>query len=184
MFVRTLVDDEVTVVGILNDWDTASFLNGANQVPQSAAQNRTGTPPFMSDHLLYGQAPTTTSRFKRKATEPVRHSYQHDVESFFYILLWAAIHYRFDGTKDDTPSRVDNWASSNVEAVRRWKVEVMTRENYFLDEVLEPFVLPHFTELGQQWIVPMYDLIVTSRMKGSNVELTYEAVIEAIGEEA
>ena len=73
------VQEQPSVLGILNDWDIASQLTGKGEVPNSAALHRTGTLPFVAVELL--------------CSSPPPHSYRHDLESFFYILIWAAVHY-------------------------------------------------------------------------------------------
>jgi len=65
--------------GIVNDWDMASILNDAGEVPTSAAKHRTGTIPFMARDLLVENPPPRL--------------YRHDLESFFFVLVWAAIDY-------------------------------------------------------------------------------------------
>ncbi|KAF6753288.1 hypothetical protein DFP72DRAFT_1046740 [Ephemerocybe angulata] len=75
-----------TVTGILSDWDTANFVDTEAQdgvcVRVTAGHHhRTGTPPFMALDLLHGR-------------DRVHHP-RHDLESFFYILIWAVFHYKF-----------------------------------------------------------------------------------------
>ncbi|KDQ23778.1 hypothetical protein PLEOSDRAFT_1108264 [Pleurotus ostreatus PC15] len=66
-------------VGILNDWDLASDV-----IPSGPhAKHRTGTGPFMALDLLTDDDPPT-------------HLYRHDLESLFYVLVWAAVHYTLD----------------------------------------------------------------------------------------
>ena len=65
--------------GVVNDWDMASILNDDGEVPTSTAKHRTGTLPFMARDLL--------------RPNPPPHLYRHDLESFFYILVWSTIHY-------------------------------------------------------------------------------------------
>ncbi|TFK19410.1 hypothetical protein FA15DRAFT_760052 [Coprinopsis marcescibilis] len=79
--------DSSSVEGVLNDWDMASKLK-LKQVPKSAAKHRTGTLPFMAMEML--------------VQDPPAHLLRHDLESFFYILLWAAIHYQFPRMKNGT----------------------------------------------------------------------------------
>ncbi|KAF8074620.1 hypothetical protein FPV67DRAFT_589168 [Lyophyllum atratum] len=78
------VDKDSTVKGILNDWDMASYVEDNDEIKLSTATHRTGTIPFMARDLL---APA--------GTDPPAHLYRHDLESFYYILVWAAVHYDF-----------------------------------------------------------------------------------------
>lgn len=61
-------------IGVLNDFDLASF---EAQLCASAAE-RTGTLPYMALELL-------TPHAQRGG---VRHLYRHDLESFFWVLVW------------------------------------------------------------------------------------------------
>ncbi|KAG6812275.1 hypothetical protein H0H87_009886 [Tephrocybe sp. NHM501043] len=102
--------------GILNDWDLASEVEDDNEIKLSNANHRTGTLPFMARDLL--------------VTDPPPHLYRHDLESFFYILIWAALHYDFAaGTKI---------SSDQVSITRAWNADVfrsnLTAKNEFLKE--------------------------------------------------
>ncbi|KAG6844041.1 hypothetical protein H0H87_010365 [Tephrocybe sp. NHM501043] len=102
--------------GILNDWDLASEVEDDNEIRVSNANHRTGTLPFMARDLL--------------VNDPPLHLYRHDLESFFYILIWAALHYDFAaGTKI---------SSDQVSITRTWNDDVFRRnrsaKNDFLKE--------------------------------------------------
>jgi len=66
-------------IGIVADWDLASLIDDQGEIIVSHTQHRTGTIPFMSTELL--------------TSAPPPHKYWHDLESFLYILLWAAVHF-------------------------------------------------------------------------------------------
>lgn len=74
------------VNGIVNDWDMASVLTSEGEAPTSLAKLRIGTAPFMAFEVsgVYGTC---------------LHQYRHDLESFFYILIWAAVHYDLENKK-------------------------------------------------------------------------------------
>ncbi|KAF9502091.1 hypothetical protein BDN71DRAFT_1491454 [Pleurotus eryngii] len=89
-------------VGILNDWDLSSVFSqlGAH------TKHRTGTGPFMALDLLTG-------------VEPPSHLYRHDLESLFYVFVWAATNYTLD---KDAPfvrhpnSAILKWAGTYTDA--------------------------------------------------------------------
>ncbi|KAF5383649.1 hypothetical protein D9615_003848 [Tricholomella constricta] len=81
MFKRTDDTSDGKVKGILNDWDMASDVEANDEILPSTATHRIGTIPFMAIDLLVVN--------KR----PPPHLYRHDLESFFYILVWAASGY-------------------------------------------------------------------------------------------
>ncbi|KAG5638576.1 hypothetical protein H0H81_011796 [Sphagnurus paluster] len=96
--------DDGDVKGILNDWDMASKVDETDQVESSTAQHCTGTLPFMARDLLVDG-------------NPPPHLYRHDLESFFYILVWAALRYDFkSGTRLPTPECIQKWESSMEDA--------------------------------------------------------------------
>ncbi|KAF5383659.1 hypothetical protein D9615_003844 [Tricholomella constricta] len=83
MFERT---DDGEVKGILTDWDITSGVEDKNEILPSTATRtyRTGAIPFMAVDLLFVNRP------------PPPHLFRHDLESFLYILVWAAFYYDFD----------------------------------------------------------------------------------------
>lgn len=76
------------IKGVLNDWDMASYVELNNEIYSPTAKHRTGTIPFMARELLTKGTPG-----------PPPHLYRHDLESFFYIIVWAAVHYSFKKKK-------------------------------------------------------------------------------------
>ncbi|KAG1741262.1 hypothetical protein EDB19DRAFT_1580205, partial [Suillus lakei] len=64
-------------IGVLNDFDFSSTRDSPS------GQERTGTAPFMVLHLLTEEA----------IQGEMRHVYQHDAESFIWVLAWACLHY-------------------------------------------------------------------------------------------
>ncbi|KAG6865579.1 hypothetical protein C0991_001338 [Blastosporella zonata] len=68
--------------GVLNDWNMAGSVNHKGVIPVDPDCPRpTGTAPFMAIELLLEHA------------NPPPHRYEHDLESFFYLLVWAALHF-------------------------------------------------------------------------------------------
>ena len=111
-------------IGILSDWDLK------NAVMASNAKHRTGTVPFMSIHLL-------------KASPP--HKYCHDLESFFYILVWAAVH--IDLQKKQCLSTLpdfQDWNHSNLVKVAGTKFSFLlypTELSSFVSDDFKPLLL-------------------------------------------
>ncbi|KAF5313661.1 hypothetical protein D9611_010168 [Ephemerocybe angulata] len=142
--------------GLLNDWDMASFVEAiADKISSAHNHNRTGTLPFMALDIIY---PTT------RTVHPKEHWYRHDLESFFYILVWASIHYNLqEKTRDKEvhPSLVP-WTSGDAETHALAK-------NSFLrpgdDRAMLAFddIKPGFEEVLEDWIEPLLELIKASR---------------------
>ncbi|KAF8347999.1 hypothetical protein F5887DRAFT_1281048 [Amanita rubescens] len=141
-------------IGVLLDWDLASLIDELNAVIPSNAQHRTGTIPFMSISLLRGNTP---------------HRYCHDLESFFYILIWAAVH--FDLQKKQclpTQPKFEDWNNSDLARAARAKSE-------FLDypEGISPCVLEDFNDLFLTWIKPLRRLFFKA-YNTNDLELEFE----------
>lgn len=165
--------------GILNDFDMAMEITDG--VPNSTnSHHRTGTLPFMARELLGVINP--------------EHLYRHDLESYFYILIWAAVHYDFK--KQDRSSKVRKvlmrWVSPAT--AKSAKAELYSGD-YFLDE-LAPCVRPEFKGLWDSWIVPLREMFrkAFSWCDGARIEkitynidtldgrITFTKFMEAIGE--
>ncbi|RDB14877.1 hypothetical protein Hypma_016414 [Hypsizygus marmoreus] len=134
---------EGEIKGILNDWDMASFLNATNKVDNTTAKHRTGTVPFMARELLVDKPPT--------------HLYRHDLESFFYILVWAALHYDIPNKKQlKTNASVQNWDSMNLLIAEDTK-RAFIIDTEKADKVLQ-HTRPEFAQTLEKWIYPLLDL--------------------------
>ncbi|KAG6828054.1 hypothetical protein H0H92_009515 [Tricholoma furcatifolium] len=166
---RDLSDNNLTVFrplkdgkkkGILNDWDMASFVDDNNEIPLSHATHRTGTVPFMARDLL-----TKT---------PPAHLYRHDLESFFYILVWVAVHYDFSrNIRDKSRALQKKWDREDLDDVRSEKMSFISnfrrKEEIFdlvppISEALRPWlqalwVLFHDAQLAEEknWENPHWD---------------------------
>ncbi|KAF6743432.1 hypothetical protein DFP72DRAFT_1020389 [Ephemerocybe angulata] len=140
--------------GLLNDWDMASFVEALKD-PASSAHNRTGTLPFMALDIIY---PTTLT------VHPREHWYRHDLESFFYILVWASIHYNLkEKTRDKEvhPSLVP-WTSDDVDTHAFAKIAFL-RPWDDLAKLAFDDIKPGFEEVLEDWIDPLRKLIKDSR---------------------
>jgi Fungal protein kinase len=151
------VENEVEIYdGILNDWDMASHLDATSQVPRSAAAHRTGTLPFMAIELLKeGDLVQNTPR----------HMYRHDLESFFYILLWACLYYDLDNGQVVVPEddKCGAWRSDKTEQVRSFKSLLFHGDNDFAEKVI-PYLRPEWKHVGATWLIPLYEYIRDARM--------------------
>jgi hypothetical protein len=138
-------------IGILSDWDLASLIDDENAVIASNAKHRTGTVPFMSIHLL-------------KASPP--HKYCHDLESFFYILVWAAVHFDLQ-KKQCLPPLPDfqEWNHSNLVKAAGPKLSFL-----LYPTELSSFVSDDFKPLLVTWIKALRELFYSVYIK-NNTEL-------------
>ncbi|KAI9799423.1 MAG: hypothetical protein M1825_004523 [Sarcosagium campestre] len=105
-------------IGVLIDLDLAKEEGSS----LSGARHRTGTVQFMAIEVLAG----------------LSHTYRHDPEAFFYVLLWVCIgHYRGSVFTDDVASSqvstlnllreeqrasvLRNWYTGNFKEISMWK---------------------------------------------------------------
>ncbi|KAA8904272.1 hypothetical protein FN846DRAFT_919773 [Sphaerosporella brunnea] len=88
-----LIDDDVTRPGkgLLIDLDLAIRRD---RLSATGASHRTGTQDFMAPGLLSGNP----------------HSFRHDLESFFYVLLWIATYYTVP-PGDGSPTELRSFSS-------------------------------------------------------------------------
>ncbi|KAJ3511831.1 hypothetical protein NMY22_g15527 [Coprinellus aureogranulatus] len=137
-----LVVTEDKVHGVVIDWDMAKGQNDNT----SLAQHRTGTgTPFMAIDLLYDK--------------PWGHLYRYDLESLFYILVWAAINYDLKkGVKSGkVHTAVKDWISNDMKQNGRAK-------NVFLNPGLSDYedvfkaIRPEFNAIKSELIEPLYNL--------------------------
>ncbi|EGE81887.1 hypothetical protein BDDG_04830 [Blastomyces dermatitidis ATCC 18188] len=81
----------------------------------SGARGKTGTRAFMSIGVLLGE----------------KHSFMHDLESFFWVLFWICIHYDELG-KGRTVPRFEKWNYVSTEELAGMKIGVIAAEDVFL----------------------------------------------------
>ncbi|KAG1741269.1 hypothetical protein EDB19DRAFT_717988 [Suillus lakei] len=91
-------------IGVLNDFD----LSSTRDSPSS--QERTGTVPFMALELLMQDA----------IEGKVKHLYQHDAESFMWVLTWICLRYQ-NGDLLSKGRPFDEWLRVDVHGCRKEK---------------------------------------------------------------
>ncbi|CAA7261251.1 unnamed protein product [Cyclocybe aegerita] len=136
-----------SIWGVLNDFDLASEVGEDGKVPASSADHRTGTLPFMAKELAKGRSLSLPS--------PI-HYYRHDLESFFYILVWAAVHYTF---KKDRRGKSIRRATPEI--MRGWNrnSSAYSEKACFYDQKFSDIgalVQPDFKDLWKKWVVPLW----------------------------
>lgn len=162
-------------LGILNDWDMssrvgrysgmASVVTMVTNDPSLAAEaealnSRTGTVPFMALDLLNEDGPVP------------KHLYRHDLESFLWILIWAALHYDIPNKKnisesqDEIDRELKVWDEGTRQEVWMCKRAFMRRvcggsprhsSDSDVEDVLDR-VRPEFRRLKTEWIIPLIQM--------------------------
>ncbi|KAG2339602.1 hypothetical protein BDR05DRAFT_967788 [Suillus weaverae] len=91
-------------IGVLNDFDLSSTRDSPS------GQERTGTVPFMALDLLT----------KEGIEGKVKHLYQHDAESFIWVLTWICLRYR-EGQLLRQGRPLDEWLKVDAIQCRKEK---------------------------------------------------------------
>lgn len=152
--------------GILNDFDMSSELGPDGNIQLNAKPHHhiTGTLPFMARDLLSqvcngldGAPPKL--RYETNGPTANYHFYRYDLESFYYVLIWAAITYKFPrrGHKShkamkETQNPLRKWLSPDPETVYVSKVLLYTGP---LFKTLDDSVSKEWKGLWDDWIKPL-----------------------------
>ncbi|KAF8074552.1 hypothetical protein FPV67DRAFT_1473963 [Lyophyllum atratum] len=153
MFRRT---PSKAVYGVLNDWDLAGLVDPHGVMDSEGV--RTGTVPFMAMELLQRNPPP--------------HRYEHDLESFFYVLVWAAVHFDIRNHVCIGPRPLAYaWSRGDVGAKRDFLLEDGCMGAWY-EEVRE-----EFRDLWCEWIVPLRDVFAYQAMGG---EVRFEDVMSIL----
>ena len=110
--------------GFLIDLDLAIKLEN---IVASGAPSKTGTRIFMAIGALKGE----------------EHNFMHDLESFFWVLLWMCVHWN-GPDKEDTKSTLENWNFMNSTELIRNKTSIVEEECFL--QILTEFT-SHCTEM-------------------------------------
>jgi hypothetical protein len=97
-------------MGMLIDLDLAKEVGSG----RSGARCRTGTMEFMAIEVLLG----------------ISHTYRHDLESFFYVLIWQCVRRGWDFVKkpmDHSTSKLRAWYTGNYDDIANSKLGHMTK---------------------------------------------------------
>jgi hypothetical protein len=127
----------------------------------SGARGKTGTRAFMAVGVLYGE----------------KHSFMHDLESFFWVLFWICIHYNGPNEKGRVVPQFEEWNYMDTEKLAKAKKGEVGDEGDFLKAAEEHFasyyhsLIPWVNKLrkvvfpsGGRW--KEEDKKLYSRMKG------------------
>ncbi|PBK91765.1 hypothetical protein ARMGADRAFT_1081184 [Armillaria gallica] len=133
-------------IGILNDWDNSTNVDESGDIKaiQGALGGARGTFVFMAIDLL-----------RNRNHE---HFYRHDLESFFYVLVWAAIHFNLkEGTHTEIAHPVlAQWAADADEEA--WQSKMSFLENFEAGEAVFNLMGAEFDELNVTWILDLREI--------------------------
>ncbi|TFY66120.1 hypothetical protein EVG20_g4966 [Dentipellis fragilis] len=133
-------DKNMRPYGTLNDWDLSEEVSSDPGDHDAIPGHRMGTVAFMAMELL--------------ADNPPIHVYRHDLESFFWILVWAALHFNLNGDQRPVNPLVYSWTEGSWDTMASAKREVLGPK--FLDYISA--ITPAFRLLINEWIWPLRKL--------------------------
>ena len=101
-----------------------------NRKESSGAPNKTGTKAFMAIGALYGE----------------KHSFMHDLESFFWVLFWICIHYTRPNGGCRVVPEFETWNYEPTTRLVKLKSGTVDHERHFLETITEHFT-PYYRPL-------------------------------------
>ena len=113
-------DDNPSWPSFLIDFDLAIK---EQREGSSGARGRTGTKVFMAIGVLLGE----------------KHSFRHDLESFFWVLFWICIHYNRPNEESRVVPRFDQWNYADMGFLAEVKKGTLGDEGDFLNTAEENF---------------------------------------------
>ncbi|KAL7784943.1 hypothetical protein V8C37DRAFT_394987 [Trichoderma ceciliae] len=141
--------------GFLIDLDLAVKIE---RTENSGAKEKTGTRAFMAIEVLFGK----------------KHSFMHDLESFFWVLFWICVHY--DGPNKACKPKLDRWNFMYDDDLAGAKLAMIYESEWFCQcakSTFTPFyepLIPLMDQLrdvvfpnGRPWKRPNEELYSTMR---------------------
>jgi serine/threonine protein kinase len=165
--------------GFLIDLDLAIRQD---RTSTSGASHRNGTPDFMATGLLHGQP----------------HTYRHDLESFFFVLIWIATFYTPAPNPVLKDPRPDNnlfdachdVRSGDMKRIAKMKLGYLSGPAVFQDECLglmEPDMRTYLQPVLSKWrelLFPSgFQLGPVAEESAQGADPLYDAMIEALQEQ-
>lgn len=136
-------DDNPSWRSFLIDLD---FAIKEDREEPSGARGKTGTRAFMAIGVLLGE----------------KHSFMHDLESFFWVLFWICIHYNGSSGSRVFPE-FDKWNYANTEELAALKKGTVSDEEDFIRAAEENFT-PYYQSLAP-WVNRLRKVIFPNNVR-------------------
>ena len=166
-------------VGVLTRWEVGPCPRQDHDIPNPhGIGNGAGPYGFLATELL---------------AQNTKHYYRHDLESFFYVLIWACVHYDLKEKHRDSVNPyegIKGWLYKDTAELTK------TRLIYDWDAFMriDSLVKSDFQDLFSEWVVPLRKLFQTALesipedpagegydLRTCNGILTFEGFMNAIG---
>lgn len=145
-------------VGCLLDWDLSYPIHYDVDNESINPLNRRGTSPFTALDLQY--VASDGKHF------PQTHRYHHDLESFFWLLLWAIVHYDFE-RKCRVPCRFPGWIDD-------WSKRQSFMYNFHTRRECLSLTLESSEDSRRRWLWPLFKLF--SGARNASVDMDEEGL--------
>lgn len=143
-------------VGVLIDLDLAAIVKDKDGQDISVKPTLTGTLPFLAIDLL-------------RDTPPPKSYYRHDLESFFYVLLWLTSHY--DRGEEIPTDQFAKWYNQDWEDIAQMKLG-------FISSRRTGYTTSHYRSLEKTWLPSLCLLFIRGfnalRKRDSDIFLEME----------
>ncbi|KAL4242538.1 hypothetical protein ABKN59_011747 [Abortiporus biennis] len=149
---KIVPDDEYPVMVKHND-----ETNSSERWPPQTYIFRTGTAPFMAVDLLY-------------PTPPTMHLYRHDLESFFYVLVWFVA--AFNPAKR-VIGDITTWRQADHSRILAAKMSFLQKKTTF--EAVFKLTDSQYRPLVNTWILNLRERFGNIVAKANELERCYEA---------
>jgi serine/threonine protein kinase len=120
--------------GLLIDLELSVEVGDDGRNRSVEARTMTGTLEYMAIEILEGAL--------RSKTDGTQHTYRHDLESFFYVLLSACIHYGWEDGMAPRTNPLHEWYTGRIMKIYAVKTGDMTSAAF--ENVVLPAFAPRF----------------------------------------
>lgn len=125
--------------GFLIDLDLAKHVDSTHR---SGAPHRTGTMEFMAIEILQGGT---------------AHSWRHDLESFFYVLIWiCALYHGAERPRKPRPTVLEGWSLQNAADSKYVQMASKKKFEHILESFAEYF--SGLKDLMREWRAILFPL--------------------------
>ncbi|KAK4137726.1 hypothetical protein BT67DRAFT_119307 [Trichocladium antarcticum] len=131
----------------------------------SGAKGKTGTRAFMAIGALLGE----------------EHSFMHDLESFFWVLLWTCVHYHGPGQARVVP-QFDKWNYVDMEELAKLKQGTVSDEDIFRNTAVGFFT--KYYEPLMPWVNALRQMVFPGGRRWKSEDSALYARVKGVLKEA
>jgi hypothetical protein len=129
----------------------------------SGAPNKTGTRAFMAIGALYDE----------------KHSFMHDLESFFWVLFWICIHYNGPNKESRVVPKFEKWNYMHTNELAEIKSGIVVYESDFIKNITESFT-PYYQPLVP-WVNRLRKVVFPEgKRRGKKDRMLYSQMKEVL----